>query len=61
MSRKTLLSRLNPRLKWRGVRGIRYNQEGVSAVEFALIAPLLLLIYHGWIGRSNGTSRHGDR
>ena len=47
MSRKTLLSRLNPRLKWRGVRGIRYNQEGVSAVEFALIAPLLLLIYLG--------------
>ena len=47
MSGKTLLSRLNPRLKWRGVRGIRYNQDGVSAVEFALIAPILILIYLG--------------
>ena len=47
MTKKSLLSRLNPRLKWRGVRGIRYNQEGVSAVEFALIAPLLIFIYLG--------------
>lgn len=47
MSRKSLLSRLNPRTKWRGVRGIRYNEEGVSAVEFALIAPILILVYLG--------------
>ncbi len=47
MSKKSLLSRLNPRTKWRGVRGIRYNEDGVSAVEFALIAPVLLLIYLG--------------
>jgi len=47
MSVKSILSRLNPRLKWRGVRGIRYNEEGVSAVEFALIAPVLILIYLG--------------
>lgn len=47
MSKKSLLSRLNPRTKWRGVRGIRYNEDGVSAVEFALIAPVLILIYLG--------------
>ena len=47
MTKKSLLSRLNPRLKWRGVRGIRYNEEGVSAVEFALIAPILIFIYLG--------------
>ncbi|MCA8899655.1 MAG: pilus assembly protein [Hyphomonas sp.] len=47
MARRSLLSRLNPRLKWRGVRGIRYNEEGVSALEFALIAPVLILIYLG--------------
>ena len=45
----SLLRRLNPRTKWRGVRGIRYNEEGVSAVEFALIAPVLILIYLGCI------------
>lgn len=47
MSKKSFLSRLNPRTKWRGVRGIRYNEEGVSAVEFALIAPVLILVYLG--------------
>lgn len=47
MAKKSLLSRLNPRLKWRGVRGIRYNEKGVSAVEFALIAPILILLYLG--------------
>ena len=47
MTMKKVLARLNPRLKWRGVRGIRYNEDGVSAVEFALIAPVLILIYLG--------------
>ena len=49
MSRQNLLSRLNPRLKWRGIRGLRYNEQGISAVEFALIAPLLIILYLGAI------------
>ena len=49
MAKRTLLSRLNPRLKWRGVRGLRYNEEGISAVEFALVAPLLIMLYLGAI------------
>lgn len=49
MARNTLLSRLNPRLKWRGIRGLRYNEQGISAVEFALIAPLLIILYLGAI------------
>lgn len=44
-----LCKRLNPRLKWRGVRGLCYDERGVSAVEFALIAPVLVLIYLGCI------------
>ena len=49
MVSRTLLSCLNPRLKWRGTRGLRYNEEGISAVEFALIAPLLIILYLGAI------------
>ncbi|MEQ8301193.1 MAG: pilus assembly protein [Hyphomonas sp.] len=49
MSAKSLLSRLNPRLKWRGIQGLHYNEQGVSAVEFAIIAPLMILIYFGCI------------
>tara|TARA_R110000824_G_scaffold375374_1_gene566268 strand:- start:134 stop:745 length:612 start_codon:yes stop_codon:yes gene_type:complete len=49
MSRKSLLSRLNPRLKWRGIQGLHYNEQGVSAVEFAIIAPVMVLIYFGCI------------
>ena len=47
MSRKSLLSRINPRLKWRGIQGLHYNEQGVSAVEFAIIAPVMVLIYFG--------------
>jgi Flp pilus assembly protein TadG len=49
MTIKTVLKRLNPRLKWRGIKGIRYNEDGVSAVEFALIAPLMVLLFLGCI------------
>ena len=49
MSRKSLLSRINPRLKWRGIQGLHYNEQGVSAVEFAIIAPVMVLIYFGCI------------
>jgi hypothetical protein len=49
MAKRKLLSRLNPRLKWRGIRGLRYNERGISAVEFALISPLLIMLYLGAI------------
>ena len=49
MAKRSVLSRLNPRLKWRGIRGLRYNEQGISAVEFALIAPLLIILYLGAI------------
>ncbi|HPF23306.1 MAG TPA: pilus assembly protein [Hyphomonas sp.] len=49
MSRHSLLSRLTPRLKWRGLRGLRHNERGVSAVEFAMVAPLLIILYLGSI------------
>lgn len=46
---KKLLSKLNPRFKWRGVKGIRYNEDGVSAIEFALIAPVMVLLFFGCV------------
>ncbi len=42
-----LFRRLNPRVKWCGIRGLHRDERGVSAVEFALIAPVLVLIYLG--------------
>lgn len=34
---------------WRNIRGLVRAKDGISAVEFALIAPLMLLIYFGCI------------
>ncbi len=43
------LASLNRRTRWRGIKGLWYNEKGVSAVEFALIAPVMVLIYFGCI------------
>lgn len=45
MTLKTL-KRISPK-KLRGLRGAVENTEGVSAVEFALVAPLMLLLLFG--------------
>lgn len=49
MRKKSLLSKLNPRMKYRGIRGIRYNEDGLSAIEFAIVAPLLVVLFFGCI------------
>ena len=49
MAFRSALSLLTRRTRWRGIRAIWYNEKGVSAVEFALIAPLMVLIYFGFI------------
>lgn len=49
MSTKSFLSRFARRGKWRGIQGLCYNERGVSAVEFALIAPVMILVYFGCI------------
>lgn len=49
MRKKSLLTKLNPRMKYRGIRGIRYNEDGISALEFAIVAPLMVLLFFGCI------------
>ena len=49
MSATSLLLRLTQRSQWRGIKGLCYNERGVSAVEFALIAPVMILVYFGCI------------
>ncbi len=49
MSIRSVLSPLTRRTRWRGIQGICYNEKGISAVEFALIAPIMVLIYFGCI------------
>lgn len=49
MTLRSALSSLTRRTRWRGIQGICYNEKGISAVEFALIAPLMVLIYFGCI------------
>ncbi len=43
-----MLTRMN-QCHWRNVRGIFRARDGISAVEFALIAPLMMLIYFACI------------
>ncbi len=45
----SLLSPLTRRTRWRGIEGLCYNEKGISAVEFALIAPVMVLLYFGCI------------
>lgn len=40
---------MSKRYHWRNIRGIVRAKDGISAVEFALIAPLMMLIYFGCI------------
>lgn len=49
MALLSAFSLLTRRTRWRGIQGIWYNEKGISAVEFALIAPLMVLIYFGCI------------
>lgn len=38
-----------PRVRLHGLRRVSQNEDGVSALEFALIAPFLLLLYFGGV------------
>jgi Flp pilus assembly protein TadG len=49
MPLRSALSLLTRRTRRRAIPGIWYNEKGVSAIEFALIAPLMVLIYFGCI------------
>lgn len=49
MDIRSIYRTLTRRTRWRGIEGIWYNEKGISAVEFALIAPLMVLIYFGCI------------
>ena len=37
------------KFKWRGLKNLRADQDGVSAIEFALIAPLMVILFFGGI------------
>lgn len=49
MTLSSFFAPLTRRTRWRGIEGLWYNEKGVSAVEFALIAPVLVLVYFGCI------------
>lgn len=46
---KKLLGKMNPHLNLRGFRSLARDEEGISAVEFALIAPVLVVLYLGCV------------
>ena len=43
-----MLNKIN-RMHWRNIRGFIRAKDGISAVEFALIAPVMMLIYFACI------------
>jgi len=45
----TNLKKRFAKFKWRGLKNIRADEEGVSAIEFALIAPLMVILFFGGI------------
>ncbi|MGA1343669.1 MAG: TadE/TadG family type IV pilus assembly protein [Hyphomonas sp.] len=49
MTLRSAFRALARRTRWRGIQGIWSNEKGISAIEFALIAPVIILIYFGSI------------
>ena len=49
MSDLGLMTRMARKFKWRGLKGAKRNEDGVSAMEFALIAPFMILLYFGGV------------
>ncbi|MGH1421363.1 MAG: TadE/TadG family type IV pilus assembly protein [Hyphomonas sp.] len=49
MTISKIFSPVTRKTKWRGIRGLCYNEDGISAVEFALIAPFMAMLYMGCI------------